>query len=87
MRRIKAVNKREFEQACSNGEVYGQFRELYVYIELGEEREYRENPKDDPSTEYRLFRGCYIEYSQTQPQSEEGIYQFSENNVDVILYW
>jgi hypothetical protein len=87
MRKIKAINIREFKQACSNGEVYGKYRKLYVYIELGIEQDYREHPSDNPKTEYRLFRGCSIEYSETQSQSEEGIYQYSENDVDVILYW
>ena len=58
MKRIKALNKVEFEQACSNGEVYGQYRGLYVYIELGQEQAYRESIQDNPKTDYRLFRGC-----------------------------
>jgi hypothetical protein len=87
MKRIKASNKREFEQSCSGGEVYGQYLGLTVYLELGEETEYRGHPKDDPKTEYRKFDNCYIEYAETLQELEEGNPKAIEGGVTVILYW
>ncbi|MGK7898136.1 MAG: hypothetical protein AB4372_32090 [Xenococcus sp. (in: cyanobacteria)] len=87
IKRIKALIKSEFDAAKPYGDVYGSYKGLYVYIILGREETYRENPKDDPKTEYRLFRSCDIDYSETEEQSEQGIYQYSEKRVDIILYW
>jgi hypothetical protein len=56
-------------------------------VELGREQEYREHPKDDPNTSYKLFRQCDIEYSATSEQSENGDYQYKDTQFDVILYW
>jgi hypothetical protein len=87
MKRIRALNQLEFAAASSNECIYGKYRGMYVYIELGTEGEYISHPKDDPKTEYRLFRGCNVEYSETEEQSEQGIYQYKEVGVDVIVYW
>ncbi len=87
MKRIKALNKLEFDSSESYGTVYGQYKRLYVYIELGQETEYREHPKDDPKTKYRRFINCTVEYSESEDQAEQGIYQYKDTDVDVILYW
>jgi hypothetical protein len=87
MKRIKALNRLEFEAAKTHEAVYGKYKGLYVYIELGVEEEYKEHPNDDSNTEYRLFRGCNIEYSETEEQSEQGIYQYKDTKIDVVLYW
>lgn len=87
IKKIKALNRLEFEAAQSNEAVYGTYKGLYVYMELGREQEYREHPKDDPNTSYKLFRQCDIEYSETSDQSKNGDYQYKDTQVDVILYW
>ncbi len=87
IKRIKALSKSEFDEAQPYGDVFGSYKGLYVYVNLGREDNYQEKPKDDPKTEYRLFRSCEIEYSETEEQSEQGIYQYSEKSVDIILYW
>lgn len=87
MKRIKALNKQEFEQSCSDGTVYGQYLGLMVYLELGEETEYREHPKDDPKTDYRKFNNCYIEYAETLQELEEGNPKATDDKNIVILYW
>ncbi|WP_013324619.1 hypothetical protein [Gloeothece verrucosa] len=81
------LNKLEFEAAKTNEEVYGKYKGVYLYIKLGTEEEYKENPKDDPKTEYKFFRGCTIEYSETEEQAEQGIYQYKDTNVNIKLYW
>ncbi|BAZ68975.1 MAG: hypothetical protein KME28_17715 [Pelatocladus maniniholoensis HA4357-MV3] len=55
--RIKAIRE-EFEAACADGCVYGHLRGkrgLYVYAELGAEKEHISSPNDEPMTEYRIF--------------------------------
>jgi hypothetical protein len=87
IKRIKALNELEFESAKSGEAVYGKYKGLFVYIELGMEGEYQEKPQDDPKTQYRFFRQCKVEYSTTEEESEQGIYQYNETDVDLILYW
>lgn len=72
--RVKATLS-EFNAACSNGCVYGQIlgkQGMYVYAELGKEREYRSIPSDDPNTEYRIFRDCNIYFAKTPEQLQSG---------------
>lgn len=87
IKRIKALNELEFDSAKSGEPVYGKYKKLFVYIELGKEEECRGNPQDNQKTQYRLFRRCKVEYSKTEEESEQGIYQYDETNIDVILYW
>lgn len=87
IKRIKALNKKEFKNAFSNSEVYGQYLELMVYIELGEQGEYKEHPKDDSKTEYKIFFDCYIEYALTLQELEDENPKATEEKVTVILYW
>jgi hypothetical protein len=87
MKKIKTLSKREFQESCSGGKVYGQYLGLIVYLVLGKETEYREHPKDDPKTEYRKFDNCYIEYAETLQELEEGSPKATDDKVTVILYW
>lgn len=66
LKRIRALNELEFEEAKANEAVYGKYRELYVYVTLGSENIYLEHPTDNPKTQYRLFKKCTIEYSETE---------------------
>ncbi|WP_242578103.1 hypothetical protein [Chroococcus sp. FPU101] len=74
IKRVQALDELEFDAAKSNECIYGKYKQLYVYVKLGVEEEYRENPTDDPKTQYKLFRRRTIEYSQTLEQCEQGIY-------------
>lgn len=87
--RIRATRK-EFEAACANGCVYGKIsgkRGLYVYAELGTEKEYVPSPKDDPMTEYRVFNGCDVFFAKTEEQLKTGDFEAEELlKVTVIIY-
>jgi hypothetical protein len=87
MKRIRALNELEFAAASSGESIYGKYKGMYAYIELGIEEEYREHPKDEPKTTYRLFRNCNVEYSETEEQSEQGVYQYKDVGVSIIVYW
>lgn len=87
IKRIKALNELEFDSAKSGEPVYGKYKKLFVYIELAKEEEYRENPQDNQKTLHRRKSRCRVEYSKTEEESEQGIYQYDETNIDVILYW
>ena len=86
-KRIRALNQEEFTAACPNGSVYGKYRGVFVYVELGKEEEYRERPNDDLKTNYRFFRNCKVEYSDTIDECQQGISQFIDRNVNVILMY
>lgn len=87
--KIKAT-RQEFEAACANGCVYGQIRgkrSLYVYAELGAEKEYIQSPNDDPMTEYRIFTGCDVYFAKTREQLANGEFEAEDlPNVTVIIY-
>lgn len=87
--RIRAT-RAEFEAACANGCVYGEIRGkrgLYVYAELGEEREYISSPNDNSTTEYRLFTNCDVYFAKTPEQLANGDFEAEElPNATVIIY-
>lgn len=87
--RIKA-SRQEFEAASTNGCVYGVIRGkrgLYVYAELGTEKEYIRSKNDDPMTDYRLFIGCDVYFAKTQAQLTNGEFEAEDlPNVTVIIY-
>ena len=92
IKHIKALDSREFEEAESNGSVYGQYKLdkkwIYVYVELGTEGEYREHFKDDPKTQYRFFHKCVIYYSETLEKLENAnSSHVSKDKECIILYW
>jgi len=86
-KKIKALNQEEFNAACTRGSVYGKYRGTFVYVELGEEEEYRERPHDDPKTNYRFFRNCKVEYSDTIEECQQGTSQLVDQNVNVVLIY
>ncbi|MFP5274524.1 hypothetical protein [Coleofasciculus sp.] len=86
-KRIKALNPLEFKEAISNEDFYGKYKGMFVYVKLGNEEEYREQPGDNSNTQYRFFRNCIVEYSETEAQSESGIYQYEDKGVNVVIYW
>jgi hypothetical protein len=87
--RVKAT-RAEFEAACADGCVYGEIRGkrgLYIYAELGEEREYVSSPNDNPTTEYRLFTSCNVYFAKTREQLANGEFEAEElPNATVIIY-
>ena len=87
IKEVKALTKEEFNAACTNGSVYGKVKGVFVYVELGKEEEYKERQNDNPKTDYRFFRNCVIEYSETIEQCEQGFSQLVDQNVNVILFY
>jgi hypothetical protein len=87
--RIKATRS-EFEAASTNGCVYGEIqgkRGLFVYAELGEEKEYIPSSKDNPMTEYRMFIGCDVYFAKTRAQLANGEFEAEElPNITLIIY-
>jgi hypothetical protein len=89
--RIK-VNQAEFDQAASNGEVYGQYLarkpKLFVYAELGQERDYTPRDTDDSRADYKLFTNCFVEYyrSKEDLNSGDAVPDVAESKVTVIIY-
>ncbi|MGF1938309.1 MAG: hypothetical protein RM347_028780 [Nostoc sp. ChiQUE02] len=87
--RIKATCK-EFEAACADGCVYGEIRGkqgLYVYAELGSEKDYTPSQNDNPMTEYRLFTGCNVYFAETREQQTNGDFNAEHlPNVTVVIY-
>lgn len=88
--RIKALSPEEFKAACSNGCVYGQIRGkrgLYVYAELGAEKDYIPSAKDNPTTEYRMFTRCDVYFAKTREELANGDFEAEDlPNVTVIIY-
>ncbi len=87
VKRIRAINRWEFEKAASDGAVYGKYLGVYVYAELGREDKYRENSKDDPSTRYRLFRNCTAFYARTLEQLRNEDYEYDTQENILIVYY
>jgi hypothetical protein len=86
--RIK-VSKTAFSLAESNGWVDGLLSgklECWVYVELGKEYEYNPSPKDDPKTEYRIFKGCDLFYADTLENLKKEEYLGNAENQTVIIY-
>ena len=87
--RIKATLI-EFEAASTNGCVYGEIkskRGLYVYVELGEEKEYIPSSSDNRMTEYRLFTSCDVYFAKTKEQLTDGEFEAEYlPNTTVIIY-
>jgi hypothetical protein len=86
--RIK-VECEEFDAAATDGYVYGELRLqgiIYVYIELGPEREYISQPSDNPNTEYRIFKNCNIFFAETEKQVDEGDFAAEQSGETVIIY-
>jgi len=85
------VSRKEFNQAKSNGTVWGRYLyetpKLFVYAELGTEREYIPKYGDDLRTDYRIFTNCYVEYYRTMEDLKSGnvIEERIEDNVAVII--
>lgn len=86
-KRIRALNRQEFEAATSDGAVYGKYLGVYVYAELGREGVYRESPKDDPKTRYRLFRDCTAFYARTLEQLRNEDYEYDTQEDMIIVYY
>lgn len=85
--RIK-VSRLDFDAACTNGYVDGQESGrpgVYVYAELGKEKEYIPNANDDPKTNYRLFLNCDVSYAKTEENAAEGIFEHTVHNETVII--
>ncbi|RAM48590.1 MAG: hypothetical protein C6Y22_27100 [Hapalosiphonaceae cyanobacterium JJU2] len=87
--RIKAIRE-EFEAARTDGCVYGHLRGkrgLYVYAELGAEKEYIPSPNDEPMTEYRIFVSCNVYFAKTKDQLANGEFEAEYlPDVTVIIY-
>lgn len=64
-----SVNRQDFNEAKSEGYVYGYAQygtaKVPVYVDLGQEHEYRRTVRDDPCTIYRLFAHSTVYYAKT----------------------
>lgn len=64
------VSKSELEAAKPEGYVDGERlikpQKLYVYVELGQEKEYTRKDKNDKNTEFRIFFGCTVYYAKSE---------------------
>ena len=86
--RVK-VSSLEFEAAESNGAVFGELRSrrgIFVYADLGSEKEYIEQASDNPNTRYRLFLNCDVFVAKTQAQMDACEYETSILNITLIIY-
>jgi hypothetical protein len=86
--RIK-VPKIEFYSANNNGYVYGKFiarPSLFVYADLGTEKPYTPNPKDDPNAEYRLFVNCDLYFAISDESLDDEIYVSKKFGEVLIIY-
>ncbi len=84
--RVK-VSVREFAAAESDGAVYGQLRKgVYVYAELGQEKDYIEKSGDNPQTRYRLFTNCDAFFAETKTQIADGDYATSISGITIVIY-
>ena len=85
-KRIRALNRQEFEAAASDGAVYGKYLDVHVYVELGVEGNYRESAKDNSNTQYWLFR-CTIFYAASREDLDAGIFVHETQENVVIVYY
>jgi hypothetical protein len=86
--RIK-VNRAEFDDAVSEGAVYGKVIRstvIPVYVELGKRIEYDPNARDDEDAEYRQFSKCTIYYAESDEMLDRGEYLSITENSTVIVY-
>ncbi len=87
VKRIRASNKQEFNAATPEGAVYGKYFGVYAYVELGKEEVYQESPKDDPNTQYKLFRNCRVFYAETLEDLRAGIFVHeTDENILIVFY-
>lgn len=57
------VNNKTYNRVVSYSNCGGLLEGLpdcWVYAELGEESEYINKAKDDPNTDFRIFKGCIV---------------------------
>ena len=88
MKRVK-VSRTEFSFAVSGGYVDGLYQGkegIFAYVELGQEKEYRQNPKDDANTDYKFFLNCNVYLSTSKADSDKGISVIEHLDVSVIIY-
>ena len=89
--RVKALSRAEFNAAIADGCVYGQYqgkRGVYVYAELGPEKEYISSPRDNPNTDYKMFVRCSVFFAKTKEQLFNGDFEAEDlPNVTVVVYY
>lgn len=59
---------------------------LFVYVELGIEKDYTRGPQDNSDTNYKRFSGCKVYASRTEEDCDSGTFLASEEDVTVIIY-
>jgi hypothetical protein len=60
--------------------------EHYLYVDLGTEHNYQPSAKDDPNTEYKIFRTCSVYIAETEEKLDRGEYVSSTKGTTVIIY-
>jgi hypothetical protein len=92
------VSRSEFAEAISNGYIDGEITEyyevngrlqqgtLYVYVELGREREYIPKANENLKTERRCFVNCTICYAISEQDRDEGNFETELPHQTVIIY-
>lgn len=93
------VSRSEFSEAISNGYVDGemikyyevngklQLGKLYVYVELGKEREYTSKANENINAERRCFVNCTICYAMSEQDRDEGKFEAELPHQTVIIYY
>ncbi len=79
----------EFSAAESGGFVYGKWirhEAIPAYVELGTESEYSPSPRDNPNTDYRLFRNCTINIASTEDAVDSGDFDAIMTGATVVIY-
>lgn len=88
--KVKAKNTKEFDEACSDGCVYGKVETSrpisFVYVDLGREGDYIAKFSDDKDTLYKIFFGCDVFFAENQEDLRNEIYCKVLLNETVIIY-
>lgn len=87
VKRVLAASLAEFELAVSDGAVYGKYRNIDVYVELGQEGEYTVSDREDQKAQHKLFRNCTIHYAESESACDNGIFVHQTFESTLIVYW
>lgn len=87
VKRVRAASLPEFQLAASDGAVYGKYRNIDVYVELGQEGEYRQSDREEQNAQHQLFRNCIIYYAESEEAADNGIFVQQTFESIVIVYW
>lgn len=87
---ILKISPKAYKRAESYTNVVGLWEgkeDCWMYAELGEEFEYISRPKDDPNTDFRIFRGCTVSIAESEEDLKAGIVATTLLNQTVKIYY